>query len=97
VVALGAGAWSRGSLQALQDGYQEAEGLSCAGRCGGKDIGTGKGGGIAPACTGVGVMKPAFDRRLLRESEMLKSVNNGLAEEEVLAGISCEWGVLKLQ
>ncbi len=31
-------------------------------------------GGMAPACTGVGVMKPAAVRRALRESEIWKSV-----------------------
>ena len=31
-------------------------------------------GGMALACTGVGVMKPALVRRFFRESEMLKSV-----------------------
>ena len=32
-------------------------------------------GGIAPACTGVGVTKPAAARRALRESEIWKSAN----------------------
>jgi len=31
-------------------------------------------GGIALACTGVGLVKPAADRRFFSESEMLKSV-----------------------
>src|ERR1700722_14359903 len=36
--------------------------------------GPSRAGGMALACPGVGVVKPALDRRLFRESEILKSL-----------------------
>src|SRR5580698_739927 len=54
-------------------------------------------GGIAFACTGVGVVKPALVRRFLSESEILKSVKRTSSTRERPVGLAVPelcWGGL---